>query len=85
VGVAVVTPEPDYVVLRAHPDLGPRFLPAHLDGRWYDVSKVPVGKRGELQMWAVALAGSDVVAVPAGRFEVRPTDGAVAEVWEFRP
>lgn len=65
---------PDYVVIRAHPDLPPGFLPPQLDGRWYDRRDLPV-------RFGLGAA----VAVPAGRFEVRDHDGAVAEVYEVRP
>ena len=72
-----MTPEPDYVVIRASPDLPPGFLPERLDGMWFDRSTLP--SRPE----DVDLPGG--VAVPSGRFEVRDYDGAVAEVWEVRP
>ncbi|PZG16486.1 hypothetical protein C1I95_17595 [Micromonospora craterilacus] len=63
--------EPDYVVVRPHPDLPAGFLPPDLDGRWFDRS-------------ALRLGSGTAVAVPSGRFEVRD-DGAVAEVYEVRP
>lgn len=67
--------EPDYIVIRPAPDLPPGFLPAHLDGRWYDREDIP---------WRAGYGPNDAVAVPSGRFEVRD-DGAVAEVYEIRP
>lgn len=76
-------PEHDYVVVRAHPDLPAGFLPEDLDGRWLDLSALPLPPppQGEPDPWADVPPG---VAVPTGRFEVRE-DGAVTEVWEARP
>lgn len=68
--------EPDFIVVRPAPDLPPGFLPAVLDGRWYDRRSVP-------QMFGEHSA-NDGVAVATGRFEVRD-DGAVAEIYEVRP
>lgn len=74
--------EADYVVLRRHPDLPEQFrLPAGFEGRWLDRSQVPL--RRPRPPHGVDLR--EAVAVPTGRFEVRDYDGAVAEVWEFRP
>lgn len=69
--------EPDFVVIRPAPDLPPGVFPPHLDGRWYNLADVPRG-------FGAAPGGRECVAVPAGRFEVRDSDGAVAEVWEGR-
>ena len=68
--------EPDYIVVRAAPDLPPGFLSPGMDGKWFDRSMIPegVGTYG----WR------DSVAIATGRFEVRD-DGAVAEVFEVRP
>lgn len=83
----------DYVVLRAHPDLPPGFLPPELEGRWYDLQRVPFLPSDRAAGEAppppalggpVASYGPPAVAVPTGRFEVRD-DGAVAEVWEVCP
>lgn len=74
--------EPDYIVLRRHPDLRDDFrLPDGDDGKWFD--------RGDIPVCPPPPHGRDTgppggVAVPTGRFEVRD-DGAVAEVWEFQP
>lgn len=69
--------EPNYIVVRPSADLPPGFLPPHLDGWWYGVTQLPdlFGPHG----------AGDAVAVPTGRFEVRDSDGAVAEVYEVRP
>jgi hypothetical protein len=64
------------IVVRPAPDLPPGFLPADLDGKWFDVSLMPEGIE--------SFSYGDAVAVPSGRFETRE-DGAVAEVYEVRP
>ena len=66
--------EPDYVVVRAAPDLPTGFLPPGMEGRWYNLADMPPS--GQL---------GTAVAVASGRFEVRAHDGAVAEVYEVRP
>lgn len=69
---------PDLVVVRPGPGLPAGVLPRHLDGRWFDLTRVPL---------ADAAGGhqhSALTAVPSGRFEVRD-DGAVAEVYEVHP
>lgn len=68
--------EPDYIVVRAAPNLPPGFLPRGLDGKWFDRATLPE-QHGPYQ-WG------DSVAVATGRFEARD-DGAVAEVFEIRP
>ena len=68
--------EPDYIVVRAAPDLPPGFLPRGLDGKWFDRATLPE-QYGPYQ-WG------DAVAAATGRFETRD-DGAVAEVFEVRP
>jgi hypothetical protein len=68
---------PDYVVIRPGVGLPDGFLPADLDGRWYDRATIPT-------VWRPDGPTEGAVAVPAGRFEYRE-DGAVAEVWEVRP
>jgi hypothetical protein len=73
------TDTPDYVVIRPSPDLPDGFLPADLDGKWFDRAQLPA-KPEDLPTGLVS-----GVAVPSGRFEVRDWDGAVAEVWEVRP
>ena len=78
-----MTTEPDYIVVRAAPGLPEGFVPAHLEGRWYDRSQIPLGA---VNVGAFEAAGGTVgtaIAEPSGRFEVRD-DGAVAEVWEIR-
>jgi hypothetical protein len=74
-----MTLAPDLIVIRPGPGLPAGFLPAWIDGRWYDLTRerppAPLDDTGD----------DEVVAVPTGRFEVRPTDGAVAEVWEVGP
>lgn len=70
--------EPDFIVIRPASDLAPGSIPAHLDGRWYDRSGIP--PKG----LAVGGQKGDLTARPTGRFEVRDSDGAVAEVWEIR-
>lgn len=67
---------PDYLVIRAAPDLPPGFLSPSLDGKWIDRSQLP--EDGWPYRWG------DAVAVASGRFEARE-DGAVAEVFEVRP
>lgn len=75
--------EPDFIVLRRHPDLPAEFrLPDGDDGRWLDRSRIPV--RLPPPAPHITPAGPGAVAVPTGRFEVRD-DGAVAEIWEFQP
>jgi hypothetical protein len=70
--------EPNYIVIRPASNLPPGLLPQREDGRWYDLTLMPSGP-------PIPSSGmTDVVAVPAGRFETRE-DGAVAEVWEVRP
>ena len=71
--------EPDYIVLRASPDVPPGWMPRGLDGRWYDRAQFVEGleRPADLPRW-------HATAVPTGRFEVRDHDGAVAEVWEAR-
>lgn len=71
--------EPDYVVIRPAPDLPPGFVPPHWDGRWLDRADMPFGPPPADGTWSTA------TAVPTGRFEVRDSDGAVAEVYEVRP
>lgn len=68
---------PNYIVIRPAPNLPPGLLPPHLDGYWFDVNAVPHG-------FATQHNGTEVTAVPTGRFEVRDYDGAVAEVYEVR-
>lgn len=73
--------EPDYIVLRANPDLPDWHLPPHWDGRWIDRADLPPAPPPGLhddETYATA------AFVPAGRFEVREHDGAVAEVYEAR-
>jgi hypothetical protein len=70
--------EPDYIVIRPALDLPAGFLPEREDGRWYDRNDVPYGP-------PAGASPGDAVAVPTGRFEVRDSDGAVAEVLEVRP
>lgn len=81
---------PDYVVLRAAPGLPERFFPTYLDGRWIDRSHfgegpIPAGE-DLIPGWTFRDDGtqSQVTFVPTGRFEVRLSDGAVAEVFEVR-
>lgn len=76
--------EPDYIVVRAAPDLPPGFLPPHLDGRWYDRRDIADGPPAGTPLPG-GVAGAQAVAVATGRFEVREYDGAVAEIWEVRP
>lgn len=75
---------PDYIVIRAAPGLPPWFLPTSMDGRWYDRADMPEGPPAGTPL-PEGVIGSQAVAVPTGRFEVRDYDGAVAEVWEARP
>lgn len=75
--------EPDYIVVRAHPDLPAGFLPEKIEGLWLDMSGLPkddepIPVRGRYRI------GSEAVAIPTGRFEQRD-DGAVAEIYEVRP
>jgi hypothetical protein len=69
---------PNYIVIRPASDLPPGFLPPHLDGRWFDGNDIPHGFTAQHN-------GTEAVVVPTGRFEVRESDGAVAEVYEMRP
>jgi hypothetical protein len=73
---------PDYVVIRPAADLPAGFLPADLDGKWFDRSTLPTWIVRDRTGLAKD-AGPGGVAVPAGRFEVRD-DGAVAEVFEVQ-
>lgn len=67
---------PDLIVIRAAPDLPEEFrLPPNLDGTWFDLETMP-------QLFHEQIDGG--VAVPTGRFEVRDSDGAVAEIYEIR-
>lgn len=76
---------PDYVVLRAGPDLPEGWMPDHLEGRWYDRNKVPFGAPNPDAPDAPPGASkTTAVAEPTGLLEVRD-DGAVAEVWHVRP
>lgn len=75
--------EPDFIVIRPAVGLPPGSVPAHLDGRWYDRSSIPESSVGP-RLGAIGEYGG-LTAAPAGRFEVRESDGAVAEVWEIRP
>lgn len=77
--------EPDYVVVRRGPDMPDEWLmPDGLEGRWFDRSTIRIAPDpGDLSQADVSI--STAVAVPTGRFEVRESDGAVAEVWEIRP
>jgi hypothetical protein len=68
-----------YAVIRAAADLPAGFMPAKLDGRWYDLDTMPMARGAE----ALALAGG-AVAVATERFE-RRDDGVTARVYEFRP
>ncbi|MBD3004900.1 hypothetical protein [Streptomyces sp. 5-10] len=68
---------PDYVVVRPASDLPPGFLPPDLDGVWLD--------RQEFDGCDLAFGHGGAIAVATGRFEVRESDGAVAEVFEVRP
>jgi hypothetical protein len=72
---------PDYVVIRAAADLPAGFMPADLNGKWFDRSTLPSWVRVD---GATRNVDGGAVAVPTERFEVRD-DGAVAEVFEFRP
>ena len=65
--------EPNFIVVRPAPDLPPGFLPASVDGKWFNSTAMAEG-----------FAWGGAVAVPSGRFEVRE-DGAVAEVYEVKP
>lgn len=71
--------DPDYIVLRAYPAAPPGWMPADLEGRWYD--RATVGSALDEK----STAEFPAVAVPTGRFEAREENGAVAEVWEVRP
>lgn len=74
---------PDYVVVRPAPDLPPGYLSPRWDGRWLDASRLPEAPGpGQLPP---GFTGVTMTLAPAGRFEVRDYDGAVAEVWEARP
>jgi hypothetical protein len=73
---------PDYVVIRFGAGM-PRGWAGRLDGRWYDRALVPFRLRPVSDL-VVAHPEGDLVAVPTGRFEVRDSDGAVAEVWEIQ-
>lgn len=66
--------EPDYVVLRPAFDLH-LGLPPHLDGVWFDRARMLTNP---VAAYAVKRA------VATGRFEVRESDGAVAEVFEVQ-
>lgn len=76
--------DPDLIVIRPHPDLvsglGVDRLPPHLDGRWMDVSALSAEPDFPNHVHTTVCC----TATPTGRFEVRESDGAVAEVWEIR-
>lgn len=62
-----------YIVIRAHPDLPPGFLPPDMEGKWFDLNWLP--NTNQL---------GTAVAVVTDRFE-RRDDGATARVYEVRP
>lgn len=74
--------DPDYVVLRAAPNL-PGGLSPTMEGRWLNRAELPPPPPPD---WEPPTDGSysQATAVPTGRFEVRDYDGAVAEVYEVR-
>jgi hypothetical protein len=71
----------DYVVLRGSPDRPEGWMPRDLDGRWYDLRDFPVLAGGG---WRPDHGQGKAAFMPTGRFEYRD-DGAVAEVWEWKP
>jgi hypothetical protein len=68
-----------YIVIRPAPDLPDGFLPPYWNGRWIDLTDVPIGRPKGLQVTG------KVVAVATGRFETGARDGAEAGVYEVRP
>lgn len=75
--------EPDYIVVRAAPDLPPGYLSPQWDGRWIDRSQLP--QPPAPGQHPPGFIGVTMTLTPTGRFEVRNHDGAVAEVWEAHP
>lgn len=75
-----LVPAPVFVVLRAARGVPPGWMPAHLEGRWYnraDLLKPTLEPLGGLPPAAA-------VAIPTTRLEHRD-DGATAQVWEVHP
>lgn len=70
---------PRYIVVRAHPDLPPGFLPPEQEGRWYGEELLPLLDGDDEFAW-----GGGAVAVRTDRFE-RRDDGVTARVFEVRP
>lgn len=71
-------PPPSYAVLRFE-SWPTELVPVELEGRWLEVPdpRTTVDGCDGHEVGAAAAA----IARPTGRFEVRPWDGAVAEVW----
>jgi hypothetical protein len=67
-----------YVVFRPAPGLPEGFLPDRMDGQWMDLMDVDPSDVKSMKL------GDHGRARPTGRFEVRDSDGARAEVWEIR-
>lgn len=74
--------EPGYLVVRAHPELPDGFLPPDWEGRWIERRDVPFGPSADRPL---APGGGRGVAVAIDRYEMRESDGAVAQVYEVRP
>jgi hypothetical protein len=68
--------DPDFIVIRGAPDLPAGYMPAGLDGTWFDLGDVAQA------IGTLAAAPGTALARPTGRFEFRE-DGACAEVWEI--
>lgn len=76
---------PDYVVLRPAPDAPEGFMPEKYNGLWLNRNEMePAYRKRHVDSAKEHGLISTATATPTGRFETRP-DGAVAEVWEFRP
>lgn len=78
----------DYVVIRRGTDVPAEWYIGDLEGRWFDRSQVLASRSDPESVKRFRERGgvvSGAQAVPTGRFEIRESDGAVAEVWELLP
>lgn len=70
-----------YVVFRPAPGVPASFLPESVEGRWEDVHAIP----GPGKVYALGERVGTATGRATGRFEMRDTDGALAEVYEVGP
>lgn len=69
--------DPEWVVIRKHPDLPDGVVTDDWEGRWLDVSSVPP----PVSMIVGGTRDARVVATRTDRFEVHPDVGAMARVY----